>query len=295
MCIRDRKKWRPDLQKRTTAYHAMVVVGYENKGRDSEFELLNSHGPYWGNDGYIKINYEAYAQLVKYAFVIDSVGAFPYKIGMDLPQEELKFPLGRSATSPNDLPTTSPSDLTEIKLQRIEYQANDSPIFVPSPFKYNPEERCYQAQDTWEQYDQYQLIAKNLFTGRRLYVFSFDARQRVIPIWPSGYPKEKQYTEITIPSERSALALSHVGKDYLVLLYSIGELADFDDRLGIFKSLKGTFEKRLQAAFGEVLIEKQLVNYTPDQLQFRGASPKAAQSVIPLIITFDVQAEGGKD
>jgi len=272
-------KWSPDLRGRTNAFHAMVVVGYKDRGTSGDFELLNSYGPYWGNDGFIQLNYENFGQLVKYAFVIDSIGSFPNRPKLDF-QIPNKHTLGTALKS-----------LTDVGLRRIQYRLDDSYYFETPSVYLDTVDNYYKPSDSpWDIGSQYQVIAQNLSTGRYLYVFSFDAQKEVISIWPSKDPIDRlrslQYTEITIPSEMGALELSYPGKDYVVLLYSSKELTNFDQYLTKFEGLSGSFSERMQKVFGDLLIDKKLVTYTPDALHFNCESE---DGLIPLIINFDIK------
>jgi C1A family cysteine protease len=50
--------------------HAMCVVGYDDNKYGGAFEIQNSWGTDWGNDGYIWINYNDFAAFVKAAYEI---------------------------------------------------------------------------------------------------------------------------------------------------------------------------------------------------------------------------------
>ena len=49
--------------------HAMAVIGYDDeKFEDGAFEIVNSWGKSWGNDGFMWIRYADYAKAVHYGF-----------------------------------------------------------------------------------------------------------------------------------------------------------------------------------------------------------------------------------
>lgn len=280
------EKWSPDLEGRTNTFHAMVVVGYKNRGINGDFELLNSHGPYWGNDGFIKLNYENFGQLVKYAFVIDSVGDFS-----NTPIDNFKILTNKS---PLGAPSKASNILTDAVIRRIQY-TDTGYYFKTASMYFDSLDHCYKpSEDSWNQESQYQIIATDLYAGRYLYVFSFDAKKKVIPIWPSKNPLDSliatQNTETIIPSEMGALAFAHPGKDYVVMLYSSKELIDFDKYLTTFEGLSGSFKERMQRVFGDLLIDENLVNYTSDALNFKCNEVKdTTRFVVPLVIAFDIK------
>lgn len=48
--------------------HAMCVIGYDDNQYGGAFEIQNSWGSNWGNNGYIWVKYEDYANFSKYAY-----------------------------------------------------------------------------------------------------------------------------------------------------------------------------------------------------------------------------------
>ncbi|UYQ94984.1 C1 family peptidase [Chitinophaga horti] len=55
-----------------TLHHAMCIVGYDDFKKNGSFEVINSWGSGWGNNGYCWLTYEQLLQHVRYAIeVID--------------------------------------------------------------------------------------------------------------------------------------------------------------------------------------------------------------------------------
>ncbi len=61
-----REQFHPDEQ----PGHAMVVVGYDDSKFTGAFEVMNSWGADWGNEGYMWIRYKDFAEFTRYAFEI---------------------------------------------------------------------------------------------------------------------------------------------------------------------------------------------------------------------------------
>ena len=61
------KTWRPDLNN-LDSLHALLVIGYDNEKK--QFECLNSYGTNWGDDGFVFIDYDDFAKVAHYGFVI---------------------------------------------------------------------------------------------------------------------------------------------------------------------------------------------------------------------------------
>ncbi|MDL2229830.1 C1 family peptidase, partial [Treponema sp. OttesenSCG-928-L16] len=57
--------------------HAMCVVGYDDDKYGGAFEILNSWGEYWGNDGYIWIDYKTFGRFADEAYeLIDDLASY---------------------------------------------------------------------------------------------------------------------------------------------------------------------------------------------------------------------------
>lgn len=72
MLLRNARYWHPDLGDTTPAGgHALVVIGYDDKRQ--AFQLMNSWGKEWGQDGFIWLKYKEFAKFAKYgvAFLND--------------------------------------------------------------------------------------------------------------------------------------------------------------------------------------------------------------------------------
>jgi len=80
--------------------HAMTIIGYDdNKFENGAFEVINSWGDEWGNDGYMWIRYKDFAESVRYGFELvfeeipeeDVVVTNTLEAGLEL--TELGYPL----------------------------------------------------------------------------------------------------------------------------------------------------------------------------------------------------------
>ncbi|MCC6726078.1 MAG: C1 family peptidase [Saprospiraceae bacterium] len=65
MLLRNARYWHPDLGDTTPAGgHALVVIGYDDQKQ--AFQLMNSWGKEWGQDGFIWLKYKDFARFAKY-------------------------------------------------------------------------------------------------------------------------------------------------------------------------------------------------------------------------------------
>lgn len=67
--LKNKKTWNPSKgDTNPVGTQNLVVVGYDEDSKS--FELLNSKGTQWGNNGYIWVSYESFGKLVKNAYVL---------------------------------------------------------------------------------------------------------------------------------------------------------------------------------------------------------------------------------
>ncbi len=88
-----RKTWRPsraEYSGQGLGGHAMCVVGYDDQMNGGAFQIMNSWGPQWGENGYAWIRYQDFEQFTKEAY-----GLFPEGKAkrFDSDRMEVKFAL----------------------------------------------------------------------------------------------------------------------------------------------------------------------------------------------------------
>jgi len=68
--------WRRTESMHTRNYfgHALCVVAYDNEKYGGAFQLMNSWGTNWGNDGFIWVKYADFAAFTKYGYAPNSLG-----------------------------------------------------------------------------------------------------------------------------------------------------------------------------------------------------------------------------
>jgi len=62
--------WTPSDDEPVQGGHAMTVIGYDDFKNGGSFEIVNSWGTSWGNDGYFWISYEDFYKNITEAYVI---------------------------------------------------------------------------------------------------------------------------------------------------------------------------------------------------------------------------------
>jgi hypothetical protein len=282
--------WNPDETETVSGYHAMVLVGYNNV--EKYFELLNSFGPSWGQNGFVRLSFDDFGRLCRYAYVIvpeaapaavfvkNIAPAAAPTVQNRLPDEQLFLSGEFVFRQPAGFVTNESGDelmyFEEIKTRRDE----------ASPGLYTTEKTAFKVGDV------FQLVAREIPRGRYVYVFSQSADGTLNQHFPrkknavasAGFVLEKT-VEIVIPSEESLLQLPLPGEDYLCILYSHAPIPNFEQRLRQVESDGAVFPKKINAAFADLLIAAPNVQYSPDKMSFNAiADPQAGRIAAAMIL-----------
>ncbi len=263
----------------------MVLVGYDNV--EKEFELLNSFGASWGNNGFIRIRYDDFERLCRYAYVL--------------------APMDANVMSPTDLMTDFTSTATALSGEFVfrkpagyltTSDGDEIPFFEEVATQRKHSEGIYTTQQPWfEVGDVFQLVAREIPRGRYAYVFSQSPGGRVNLHFPRlaaagktvGFVLENT-AEIIIPNEETVLQLPVPGADYLCILYSYAPISDLERRLQDFQENTLSFPARVAEAFVDVLIPAQQVRFSEHKMAFSAlAKPALMQIAVPLILKVEAR------
>lgn len=285
--------WNPEPSEGLTGYHAMVVVGYNSV--EKYFDLLNSFGPSWGKNGFIRLPFDDFERLCRYAYIM----------------------------IPSTVPAFSPTALAPnaaVKNTSVESESKLSGEFVfrqPAGFvsNENGDELMYFEeisthrlptvsggiyQTTTAKFkvgDVFQLVAREIPRGRYVYVFSQSADGTLNQHFPrkkqavasAGFILEKT-VEIVIPSEESLLQLPVAGEDHLCIVYSHSPIGQYEQRLQSIEQAGGVFSEKVEAAFADVLIEPKSIQFSDNKMAF-SAIVQPDTGKIAAMIVLSVTAE----
>lgn len=287
--------WNPAESETVTGYHAMVLVGYNNV--DKYFDLINSFGPSWGQNGFIRLAFDDFERLCRYAYVIVPGSAVVAKTDSNTAASD-------SARQQPSLPVTRPLLGGEFVFRQpagfVTNEAGEELMYfeeisarreATAPGLYTTERAAFQVGDV------FQLVAREIPRGRYVYVFS----QGPDGVLNQHFPRKKdaaasagfvleRTVEIVIPGEESLLQLSLPGHDHLCILYSHALVPNFEQRLRQIESGDQAFSDKVQAAFADVLIAAPDVQFSAQKMSFTAlADPKAGK--IAAVIILRVKAE----
>ena len=250
--------WQPtENPRRDYGGHAMCVVGYDDSRHGGAFEVQNSWGTEWGNNGYIWIKYEDFASFVDEAYeIIENLANY--------------------------------RESTRLSVS-IEVELNNQQGGMPVTFD---RQGFYRTRTSYPSGTEFRFMLTNRYPA---YVYSFAADSyspgttRIFPA--RGVSPVLDYSESSIawPGERLWIRMDDVaGTDYLVVLFSKEELdiAAIEQR---FANERGTFPERVARAVGSNFVPYGNVQYNANRMEFSAVSinPRA---VFGLLLAIDHHA-----
>jgi len=228
--------------------HAMCVIGYDDNKYGGAFEIQNSWGTDWGNEGYIWITYEDFANFTKYAYELIDASA-PNVNTYDL-SGKVRFLLAAGSEMKATLYGTTYninqpySSGTQFRL----YISNNEPAFV------------------------YAIGSDN--TGKIFQIFPHDQG-----ISPALTYKQN---EVPIPDEDHYIQMDNtVGTDYLCVLYCKKPI-DFITIVRKIEQQTGTFSQKIKKALMQDLVATADVEFATNEISFKAKSN--GKSIVALIV-----------
>jgi hypothetical protein len=227
--------------------HAMCVIGYDDNQYGGAFEIQNSWGTWWGNEGYIWIRYQDFANFTKYAYeLIDDLNPDP---GQDI-QLAGKFKL----------------------------QLNDGSAMA---VKYNGS--YYKVQKSYRSGTKFRIYISN---NEPAYVYSFgsdmtEATYQLFPYKPNISPAlTYKQNDVALPDEESYIEMDNTtGTDHLCVLYSKNPL-NIDDIRNRVERETGSFYEKIQKVLGNLLMEQSEIQYTGNKMEFNAKSKSKSVALI---------------
>lgn len=270
--------WNPGPDEAISGYHALVVVGYDNVER--QFELLNSFGAGWANSGFVKIPYDDFERLCRYAYVL-----LPGDANLPRQQSEDIIAAPGSNTLTGEFVFRRPAGYLTTA------DGAEMPWFEEVAVSRNTASRWYEPiQGVFSAGDVFQLVAREIPRGRYAYIFSQNPDGRVNLHFPkiavagrsAGFILEKT-AEIVIPGEESVLQLSTPGEDFLCILFCESEIPDFEARFARLQAGVGELPQRINQVFGDLLAPAKDIRYATDKMAFN-ALTTPERNVVSLIL-----------
>jgi len=230
--------------------HAMCVIGYDDNMYGGAFEIQNSWGDTWGENGYIWVKYIDYAHFCKYAFEV------------------------------MELPSSNAPEYTELsgRMKFVTSTGVEMQAFLTG--------NIYKMNDPYKSGTRFRL---NISNNQPAYVYAigFDGTLKTFQIFPhlpnvSPILNYKQ-NDVAIPDEEHFIQMDNtVGTDYFCVLYSKDAL-DIKSIKAKIEAAPGLFADRVKSAVGSKFIDFPDVNYSPNgDISFSAKS--TTKNVVALIV-----------
>lgn len=235
--------------------HAITVIGYDDSKYGGAFEIINSWGTFWGNEGFMWLKYQDFADVTYEAYEMadyetstlnntkaDLAGSFEVML-----DNGISMPLRLNNTTTETVNYTATKSYSSGTQFRLSF-TNNQPAYV-------------------------YLISYGTNTQKVTNIFPFD-----------GYSAYLDYSknEIMIPNEDYWVQMdNNVGTDYLCILFSKEEL----DIKAIAKQMQrqpGTFDTKLKTALQNKMVENKNVNLAKDKINFE--AKLNGKTVIPITL-----------
>ncbi len=234
--------------------HALCVIGYDDEKYGGAFEIMNSWGTDWANNGFVWITYEDFHRSVRYGYDVY------------VKKKEKSF-----------LHHFSGDMYIEVKDGKRE---------MPLILKEKDGIVYYKAIGEYWSGQHFRLLVSNNEPAW-IYVISSDLKNEITKLFPESSSISAhlnyQSSHIAIPGESSGkeFTMDNVaGTDYFCVLYSQEEL-DINTIINQMSKSEGTFYSKLHAALGEKLAPLDDIRYIQNRLGF---SARSNQSVVPLVV-----------
>lgn len=247
--------------------HSMVVVGYDDNKYGGAFEVMNSWGSGWGNDGFIWIKYSDFAQFVRYGYELFLInGQNPDEIDM----------IGNIS-----VPTFFPNEKGIVKST-----GNVQAMLIEPGY--------YKAKEAYP-YNTHVKVKISSLEKSFIYVFSSDLSEEFFPLFPDpnsevavspAMPFKKNIVELPLKEdEYYYLEDENEAKNFLCVVFAKEELwmKSIEQK---FSTLKGmSFEDKIREIFKGHLVEPENVVYEFETIKFSGRS--RGKTILPIILEVD--------
>jgi hypothetical protein len=261
--------WNPTPLDSAKGGHAMCVVGYDNINR--RFEILNSWGPAFGDNGFVYVSYEDYGRRCDYAYSISLPPA----------------------------PAAASSLQGGFFLNRLAgFSPGGDYVFEKLSGRWNG--RYYElGPGVVRLRDYFKVMAANLQADTYLYIFSLKPDGSSELLFPTASSSSGRLVQdaaviasgdnyVEIPADPSGAFLADLpGVDHLVCLFSRQRLDDIDALVRQVETGRGEVYDRLQTALGNRSVPAADIRYEGAAMRF-SSTTRSAGFVVPMVLKVSV-------
>lgn len=225
---------------------ALCVVGYDDEKFGGAFEIMNSQGTEWGNDGFLWIPYDEFITFTRQAY---SLYMIPSKNSISQLAGGIELEIVNGGNM----------ELTQLR---------------PGYYKINK---------SYPSGTQFKIKIINHSTGF-LYVFASDLSEEIFGLFPPAVTSAAFSREASfyVPDENTPIEIDEtIGTDYLCVLFSKEDL----DITGIHNEIKkasGHFETKVASTLSGKLVPQNQIKFDPLSADFTVI--ESDKSIVALII-----------
>ncbi|NPA68304.1 MAG: C1 family peptidase [Chlorobi bacterium] len=215
--------------------HALCIVGYDDNKYQGSFEVINSWGTQWGNNGFTRISYDTFNNFVKYAYEI---------ISLETITENKNF---------------SPSG----NIQIIKADSSENNIkFIDG---------IYRLTEPRESKTPVRIIISS-YCPAFVYAFTSDETKKTFTVFP---PNEKispalnyEINKIAIPDENRYIKINNgENKNYLCILFSQQKL-NIEKIKNETENTYGSFKDRIYYVLKDKIIQPENIEFNQQKINF---------------------------
>lgn len=260
-----------------TGGHAMCVIGYDDDKYGGSFEIVNSWGKSWGNDGFMWVRYEDFAEYTRYAFEMIPRKDEPKALNVLAGELELQL-RDRSIMEVEK----GDGDYTSSVLGWQNVVVEDDSQSIGD----------YITTETYPINTRYRMYAK-VNKPSYVYVIGVDSKNPSALLFPqndsiSPYINSENAAVVLPPPPRpnttAYFALNQdVESDYSVVIFSL-EKIDLNSVKKQLDEMEGELLDKLYIIFNDKLIEKDKVELQEGKMGFRAEFEKGSMAMMILDI-----------
>ena len=248
--------------------HAMCVVGYDDGKYGGAFEVQNSWGKSWGNEGYIWIKYGDFARFTRYAYEF-----------VDLPEPR---PGIADLSGQIRLTLANGTDMQVNLLQSTRGLKVVDAATIPGTLS------IYKTANAYTSGTKFRIYISNNEPAF-VYAISTDLTGEITKIFPHEESISAALTDekndIAIPDEDHFIEFDNKpGKDFLCVLYSRDAL-DLNDLVKKISSEQGSFSEKILKVIGSKMVDPKNIELSKDKIAFHGYSN--GKSIISMMVEME--------
>lgn len=260
--------------------HAMVVVGYDDNKYGGAFEILNSWGTNWGNNGFIWVTYDAFKENTKTAYVL-----------VDKSKPDVKD------DDNDDVVVTNNSNGLSGELNlRLSNGGYMNPILSDEATRnfnvVKAVKTTYRIDKSYTSGTQFRIYLKSKQKGY-VYLIGYGSGDKsVSKLYPfENFSDYFNYTnsEIALPNEDYFIEFDATpGRDILCVLYSKEKL-DINKIVSSIKNGSEDFVSRVKKSLQAKIFNGSDIRFEKNKISFTTKNNSSNASVVPIFIEMNHQ------